>query len=315
MAEIQGSTASLNARIEEEKEFRHRSLNEQRGYEGTLKQLSGEGLGSRMGIELYDKSSMLRGKIADEKEKRRKSHTIQTLLSQKKDEVIASATGKPTANRTRAPTRLPFKQRPMLTEASSSGRVLAAGSSERTSSGQSEDMGVGTPQSELDKPTNSYFVGIEGSFETDNPLLGHGSTDEWEQGMPSIPQALWHSFPDCYPSVAERFEEDDDPDACLGGSSSANHEYEETETSTSAPTFPSQENEVLYTDYTLNSEFPTPLYTDNYLTDFICCCSIDHCRILELGIRRRHVISRHDERLVIAHDYWCYVRGSKHIYP
>jgi hypothetical protein len=181
-------------------------------------------------------------------------------------------------------------------------------------------MGVGTPQSELDKHTNSYLVGIEGSFETDNPLLGHGSADEWEEGMPSSPQApaLWHSFPDCFPSVAERFEEDDDPDACLGGSSSANHEYVETETSTSASTFPSQENEVLYTDYTLNNEFPTvpPLYTDNYLTDFIRCCSIDHCRILELGIRRRrHVISRHDERLVIAIDYWCCVRGSKHIYP
>jgi len=191
VAEIQGSTANLNARIEEEKEFRHRSLNEQRGYEGTLKQLSDEGLGSRMGIESYDESSMLRGKIADEKEKRRKSHTIQKLLSQKKDEVIASATGKPTANRTRAPTRLPFKQQPMVTEASSSGRVLvAAGSSEGTSSGQLEDMsylGVGTPQSELYKPTNSYLVRIDGSLETDNSLLDHGSTDEWEQGMPSQP--------------------------------------------------------------------------------------------------------------------------------
>ena len=67
VADIQGSTAHLDAHIEEDKEFRHRSLNEQRGYEGTLKQLSDEGLGSRMGIELYDEGSMLRGKIADEK--------------------------------------------------------------------------------------------------------------------------------------------------------------------------------------------------------------------------------------------------------
>jgi hypothetical protein len=69
VAEIQGSTASLNARIEEEKEFRHRSLNEQRGYEVTLKHLSDEGLGSQMGIKLYDERSMLWGKIANEKEK------------------------------------------------------------------------------------------------------------------------------------------------------------------------------------------------------------------------------------------------------
>jgi hypothetical protein len=183
VAEIQGSTASLNACIEEEKEFRHRSLNEQRGYEETLKQLSDEGLGSRMGIEMYN----------DEKEKRRKSHTIQKLLSQKKDEVTAGATGKPAANRTRAPTRLPFKQRPMVTEASSSGRVLAAGSSRRTSSGQSEAMsylGVGTSQSELYKSINLYLAGIEDSFEKDDSHLGNGSADEWEQGMPSILQAL-----------------------------------------------------------------------------------------------------------------------------
>ena len=115
------------------------------------------------------------------------------------------------------------------------------------------------------------------------------------------------SFPNCFPLVAEWFEEGDDPEACLDEFSSANHEYEETETS-------SQGNEVLYTNYTLNSEFPTPLYTHNYLTDFICRHSIDHCRILELGIWRRHDISRHDERPV-ALDYWHGIWGSKHIYP
>lgn len=146
-----------------------------------------------MGIKLYDERTTLRGKITDEKEKRRKSHTIQKLLSQKKDEVTAGATGKPAANRTRAPTRLPFKQRPMVTEASSSGRVLAAGSSRRTSSGQSEAMsylGVGTSQSELYKSINLYLAGIEDSFEKDDSHLGNGSADEWEQGMPSILQAL-----------------------------------------------------------------------------------------------------------------------------
>jgi hypothetical protein len=69
LAEIQGSTTSLDARIEEEKKFRHRSLNEQRGYEGTLKQLSDESLGSQMDIKSYDERSILQGKITDEKEK------------------------------------------------------------------------------------------------------------------------------------------------------------------------------------------------------------------------------------------------------
>ena len=78
--------------------------------------------------------------------------------------------------------------------------------------------------------------------------------------------------------AAERFEEDNDPEACLDEFSSENHGYEETETS-------SQGNEVLYTNYTPNSEFPTPLYTHNYLSDFICRRSIDHCRILESGTR------------------------------
>jgi hypothetical protein len=46
VAEIQESTSTLNAHIEEEKEFHHRSLKQQHGYEGTLKQLSDEGLGA-----------------------------------------------------------------------------------------------------------------------------------------------------------------------------------------------------------------------------------------------------------------------------
>ena len=72
IAEIQGSTAALNARIEEEKELHHRSLNQQRDYEETLKQLPGESqTGSHMSIDLYGQRSTLRGKIADEKEKRR----------------------------------------------------------------------------------------------------------------------------------------------------------------------------------------------------------------------------------------------------
>ena len=71
--------------------------------------------------------------------------------------------------------------------------VLAPGSSGRTSSGQSEVMsylGVGTSQSELYKSINLYLVGIEDSFEINHPHLGNGSADEWEQGMPSILQAL-----------------------------------------------------------------------------------------------------------------------------
>ena len=129
IAEIQGSTAALNARIEEEKELRHRSLNQQRDYEETLKQLPGESqTGSHMSIDLYGQRSTLRGKIADEKEKRRKSNAIQKALIHEKREVIASATGKPAPSATRAMTRIPFKSQPMELEASSSGRVSRASS-------------------------------------------------------------------------------------------------------------------------------------------------------------------------------------------
>ena len=142
VTEIQGTTSTLNSRIEEEKEFRHRSLNQQRGYEDTLKQLvSDEGSAGRMGIELYDERSLLRGKIADEKEKQRKSHAIQKLLSQEKDELTASATGKPTTKNTRTQSRLPFTHQPTMMEASSSGRVLKAGS--RSSKAMSS-LGIGT---------------------------------------------------------------------------------------------------------------------------------------------------------------------------
>jgi len=144
VAEIQGSTAALNARIEEEKEFRHRSLNEQRDYEEALKQLSNEGSG-RMGMDLYDQRSTLRGKIAGEKEKRRKSHVTQKDLLHEKEEVTASGTGKPAASSARVSTRLPFKPQRTVPEASSSGRVLLAASG-RVSRGQSEPqslVGVG----------------------------------------------------------------------------------------------------------------------------------------------------------------------------
>ena len=72
----------------------------------------------------------------------------------------------------------------------------------------------------------------------------------------SIHSSLWHSFPDCFPLVAEWFEEDNDPEACLDEFSGENHKYVETETSTGALMFPSQGNDS-YTNYTLNSEFPT----------------------------------------------------------
>lgn len=122
-AEVQSGTISLNTRIEDEKEFRHRSLNRQRDYEETLKQLAGEVVGDHMSIDLYDKRSKLRGNIADEKEKRRKSSAIQKVLAREKDELTSSATGMPAANSTRGQTRLPFKPRPTAPDASSSGRI------------------------------------------------------------------------------------------------------------------------------------------------------------------------------------------------
>ena len=147
VVEIQASTATLNARIEEEKELRHRSLNQQRDYEEALKQLSGEGkntqAGSHMSIDLYGQKNILRGKIADEKEKRRKSNAIQKVLLHEKQEITASATGKPAPSNIRASTRLPFKSQPTaLVEASSSGRVSRCSS--RRSQTRSESMDVGT---------------------------------------------------------------------------------------------------------------------------------------------------------------------------
>jgi hypothetical protein len=81
-----------------------------------------------MGIDLFDQRSTLRGKISGEKEKRRKSHAIQKVLQHEKEEITASATGKPAANSTRISMCLPFKTQQMVPEASSSGRVLPTAS-------------------------------------------------------------------------------------------------------------------------------------------------------------------------------------------
>lgn len=138
VAEIQGSTTTLNARIEEEKEFRHQSLNQQRDYEAALKELPDGDSGGQMGIDRFDERSTLRGKIADEKEKRRKLNAIQKVLLHEKEEITASATGKPAANSTRT-LHLPFKPQKPIPEASSSGRVLPAVSG-RVSRAQSESQ-------------------------------------------------------------------------------------------------------------------------------------------------------------------------------
>jgi hypothetical protein len=155
VVEIQASTATLNARIEEEKELRQRSINQQRDYEETLKQLPGEGknTGSHMSIDLYGQRSTLRGKIAEEKEKRRKSNAIQKVLLHEKQEVTASATGKPAPGSTtssrvaRALTHLPFffKSQPAaLVEASSSGRVSRSSSCRSQPESESIDVASGT---------------------------------------------------------------------------------------------------------------------------------------------------------------------------
>ena len=124
-AEIQAGTATLNARIEEEKRFCHQSLNLQNEYTAVLKQLSdgNSKSGGQMGVDLFNKST-LRGKILDEKEKWRKSHMIQKALLHEKEEITASTTGKPAANSSRISTRSPFKTQQTVPEASSSGRVL-----------------------------------------------------------------------------------------------------------------------------------------------------------------------------------------------
>jgi hypothetical protein len=128
VVEIQAGTATLNARIEEEKDFRHQSLNVQRDYEAALKQLSDGNSGGQMGIDLFSQRSTLRGKISDEKEKRRKSNAIQKVLLHEKEEITASATGKPAANSTRISSHSPCKTQQTVPEASSNGRVLPTAS-------------------------------------------------------------------------------------------------------------------------------------------------------------------------------------------
>ena len=93
-----------------------------------------------MSIDLYDQRSTIRGKISDEKEKRRKSSAVQKVLSHQKEEVTASATGKPAAS-SKASSRSPFKPQPMVPEASSSGRVPAGAGSGARSCGS---LDVGT---------------------------------------------------------------------------------------------------------------------------------------------------------------------------
>ena len=87
-----------------------------------------------MSIDLYDQRSMLRGKISDEKEKQHKSNVVQKVLSHQKEEVTASATGKPTTS-SKASSRSPFKPQPLVPEASSSGRVPAGAGSRAQSHG------------------------------------------------------------------------------------------------------------------------------------------------------------------------------------
>jgi len=78
------------------------------------------------------------------------------------------------------------------------------------------------------------LLAIEYALETDGSHLGNGAAvDEWEQGMCRVLRALLISYRR-FLLIAERFEEDDDPEAGLDESSSATHDYEKARTATSA---------------------------------------------------------------------------------
>jgi hypothetical protein len=120
---LQDSLSGVQSRIDGEKAARQQSLLQQRGYEVTLRALTENGAAgtSHMSIALFEETSELRKKIANEKDLRRRITITQSLLTDELSEISASASGKPGATGKRL-----RKVNSGVIEASSSGRVSAA---------------------------------------------------------------------------------------------------------------------------------------------------------------------------------------------
>lgn len=120
---LQDSLSGIQSRIDIEKAARQQSLLHQREYEAALRALTENGAAgtSRMSIALFEETSQLRKKIANEKDLRRRITITQSSLMDELSEISASASGKPgtTGKKLR-------KVNPGDIEASSSGRVSAA---------------------------------------------------------------------------------------------------------------------------------------------------------------------------------------------
>lgn len=120
---LQDSLSGVQSRIDGEKAARQQSLLQQRGYEVTLRALTENGAAgtSHMSIALFEETSELRKKIANEKDLHRRITITQSLLTDELSEISASASGKPGATGKRL-----RKVNSGVIEASSSGRVSAA---------------------------------------------------------------------------------------------------------------------------------------------------------------------------------------------
>jgi hypothetical protein len=118
---VQDSLSNVQSRIDSEKIIRQQSLFRQREYEASLKALTENGaVNSRMSIALFEETSLLRKKIDDEKNLRRRSTITRSSLADELSEISASASGK---LGTGIAKRLPKVVIPEDIEASSSGRV------------------------------------------------------------------------------------------------------------------------------------------------------------------------------------------------
>lgn len=120
---LQDSLSGIQSRIDVEKAARQQSLLHQREYEAALRALTVNGAAgtSRMSIALFEETSQLRKKIANEKDLHRRITITQSSLMDELSEISASASGKPGATGKRL-----RRVNPGDIEASSSGRVLAA---------------------------------------------------------------------------------------------------------------------------------------------------------------------------------------------
>ena len=119
---IQESLSGVQSRIDDEKAARQQSLTQQRGYEASLRALTGilAAGTARMSITVFEETSKLRKKIANEKDLRRRITITQSSLMDQLSELSASASGKPGVSK-----RLRMVNSRDV-EASSSGRVSAA---------------------------------------------------------------------------------------------------------------------------------------------------------------------------------------------